>query len=124
MFINKLSYVSVCITPNVNAGNPLPYYLYMKTRISVDFQIYISVPLKPNNQSLNQFFSLHLLLHYWFFYHTTAKKVIFKNFAPLTNCISKINNTQIDNVQYIDIAIPMHSLLEYSDNYSKTSGNL
>ena len=25
------------------------------------------------------------------------KKVIFKNCAPLTNCISKINNTQIDN---------------------------
>ena len=56
--------------------------------------------------------------------NNTAKKVIFKNFAPLTNCISKINNTQIDNVQYIDIAIPMYSLIEYSDNYSKTSGNL
>ena len=38
--------------------------------------------------------------------------------------MSKINNTQIDNVQYIDIAIPMYSLIEYSDNYSKTSGNL
>ena len=26
------------------------------------------------------------------------EKVIFKNYAPFTNCISKINNTQIDNV--------------------------
>ena len=27
----------------------------------------------------------------------TNKKVIFKNCAPLTNCISKINNTQMRN---------------------------
>ena len=30
------------------------------------------------------------------------KKVTFKNCAPFTNCISKINNTQIDNAEYID----------------------
>ena len=35
------------------------------------------------------------------------KKVIFKNCAPFTNCISKINNTQIDNAEYIDIVMPM-----------------
>ena len=52
------------------------------------------------------------------------KKVIFKNFAPFTNCISKINNTQIDNAEYIDIVMPMYNLIEYSDNYSKTSGSL
>ena len=28
-----------------------------------------------------------------------AKKVIFKNCAPFTNCIRKINNTQIDNAE-------------------------
>ena len=33
------------------------------------------------------------------------KKVIFKNCAPFTNCISKINNTQIDNAQYIGIVM-------------------
>ena len=49
------------------------------------------------------------------------KKVIFKNCAPFTNCISKINNTQIDNAEYIDIVMPMYNLIEYSDNYSKTS---
>ena len=53
-----------------------------------------------------------------------GKKVIFKNCAPFTNCISKINNTQIDNAEYIDIVMPMYNLIEYSNNYSKTSGSL
>ena len=56
--------------------------------------------------------------------NNTNKKVIFKNCAPFTNCISKINNTQIDNAEYIDIVMPMYNLIEYSDSYSKTSGSL
>ena len=56
--------------------------------------------------------------------NNTNKKVIFKNCTPFTNCISKINNTQIDNAEYIDIVMPMYNLIEYSDNYSKTSGSL
>ena len=40
--------------------------------------------------------------------NNTNKKVIFKNCAPFTNCISKINNTQIDNAEYIDIVMPMY----------------
>ena len=56
--------------------------------------------------------------------NNTNKKVIFKNCAPFTNCISKINNTQIDNAEYIDIVMPMYNLIEYSDDYSKTSGSL
>ena len=48
------------------------------------------------------------------------KKVTFKNCAPFTNCIIKINNTQIDNAEYIDIVMPMYNLIEYSDNYSET----
>ena len=52
------------------------------------------------------------------------KKVIFKDCVPFPNCISKISNTQIDNAEYIDIVMPMNSLIEYSDNYSKTSGSL
>ena len=56
--------------------------------------------------------------------NNTNKKVIFKNCAPFTNCISKINNTQIDNAEYIDIVMLMYNLIEYSDNYSKTSGSL
>ena len=56
--------------------------------------------------------------------NNTNKKVIVINCAPFTNCISKINNTQIDNAEYIDIVMPMYNLIEYSDNYSKTSGSL
>ena len=52
------------------------------------------------------------------------KGVAFKNCAPFTNCISEINNTQIDNAKDIDIVMPMDSLIGYSDNYSRTSGSL
>ena len=52
------------------------------------------------------------------------KKVIFKNCAPFTNCISEISNTQIDNAKDIDIVMPMYDLIEYSDNYAKTTGSL
>ena len=56
--------------------------------------------------------------------NNAANKVIFKNWAPFTSCMSKINNTQTDNTEYIDIVMPMYNLIEYSDNYSKTSGSL
>ena len=52
------------------------------------------------------------------------KGVIFKNCAPFTKCISRIKNTDIDNAQDINIVIPMYNLIEYSDNYSKTSESL
>ena len=48
------------------------------------------------------------------------KKVIFKNCAPFTNCISEINNTQVGSAKDIDIVMPMHNLIEYNDNYLKT----
>ena len=51
------------------------------------------------------------------------RKVIFKSCAPFTNCISEINNTQIDNAKDIDIVMPMYNLIEYSDNYAKTTGS-
>ena len=37
---------------------------------------------------------------------------------------NNINNAQLDNGKYIGIVIPMYNLIEYSDNYSKTSGRL
>ena len=52
------------------------------------------------------------------------KGVVFKNCAPFTNCISEINNTQVDNAKDIDIVMPMYNLIEYSDNYAKISGSL
>ena len=50
--------------------------------------------------------------------------VAFKNCAPFTKCIRRINNTDIDTAQDIDIAMSMYNLIEYSDNYSKSSGSL
>ena len=56
--------------------------------------------------------------------NNTNKKVIIKICAPFTNYISEINITQVDNTKDIDIVMPMYNLIEYSDNYSKTSGRL
>ena len=56
--------------------------------------------------------------------NNTKKKVIFKNCTPFTNCKSEINSTQVDNAKDIDIVMPMYSLIEYSDNYAKTSVSL
>ena len=56
--------------------------------------------------------------------NNTNKKVVFKNCAPFTKCISEINNTNVDDAKDIDIVMPMYNLIEYSDNYSKTSGSL
>ena len=48
--------------------------------------------------------------------NNTNKKVIFKNCAQFTSCISKINNAQADNAEYIDMVMPMFNLTEYSEN--------
>ena len=56
--------------------------------------------------------------------NNTNKKVIFKNCAPFTNYISEIDNTKADNAKEIDIAMSIYNLIEYSANYSITSGNL
>ena len=56
--------------------------------------------------------------------NNTGKNVIFKDCAPFTDCISKINNTQVNNTKDIDIVMPIYNLIEYSDNYSETSGSL
>ena len=50
----------------------------------------------------------------------TNKKVIVKNCALFTTQ----NSTQVDDTQDIDLVMPMHNLIEYSDVYSKTSGSL
>ena len=52
------------------------------------------------------------------------KQVIFKNCAPFTDCISEIDNKQVDNAKNIEVVMPMYNFIAYSDDYSKTSGNL
>ena len=52
------------------------------------------------------------------------KGVTFKNCAPFINCKTAKSNTEIDNAKDIDIVMQMYNLIEYSDNYSKTSESL
>ena len=47
------------------------------------------------------------------------KKEIVKNCAPITDCIGKINNTQLGNDKDIDLVMAMYNLIEYGDNYSE-----
>ena len=51
-------------------------------------------------------------------------KVAFKNCAPFKECRTEINETFVDETEHINIAMPMYNLIEYSDNYSDTSGSL
>ena len=37
------------------------------------------------------------------------KEVVYKNCAPFTNCISEINNTQIDNAKDIDVVMSRYN---------------
>ena len=57
-------------------------------------------------------------------YDKDQKNVAFKNNAPLRSCISKINSTLINNAEDLDIFMPLYDPLEYSQNYSMTSGSL
>ena len=52
------------------------------------------------------------------------KEVVFKSFASFINCISEINNTEIDNTVDIDEVMPIYNLIEYTSNYLKTPGGL
>ena len=52
------------------------------------------------------------------------KKQIFRNNALLRSCISKINNTFLDNSEDLDIVMPIRNLLEYTDSYFITSRSL
>ena len=52
------------------------------------------------------------------------KAVAIKHNAPFINCISKINGSKIDNLEDLDIVMPMYNLLEYCKNYEKTTGSL
>ena len=52
------------------------------------------------------------------------EKVIFKNSASFTNCISRIKNIQADNAYNSYVVMPIYNLIEYSDNYSQLCGFL
>ena len=47
--------------------------------------------------------------------------VAFKNCAPFSSCITKIDDAFVDEANHIYIATPMYNLIECNDNYSDTS---
>ena len=51
-------------------------------------------------------------------------RIAFKNCAPSTKYLNHINNENVDNADNLDIIMPIYNLIEYSDNYSDTSGSL
>ena len=56
--------------------------------------------------------------------NNAATQVLFKNCAPFEKCRTEINETFIDEATHINITMSMYNLIEYSDNYSDTSGSL
>ena len=56
--------------------------------------------------------------------NNAVTQVVFKNYSPFKNCRTEINDIFIDNADVINITIPMYNSIEYSHNYSDTSGSL
>ena len=57
--------------------------------------------------------------------NNAATQVVFKNCAPFEKqkYRTEINETFIDEATHINITMPMYNLIEYSVNYSSTSGS-
>ena len=52
------------------------------------------------------------------------KKLTLKNNTPFRSCISKINNTFIEQAEDLYIVMTMYNLLKYSNSYCMTSEGL
>ena len=51
-------------------------------------------------------------------------RLALKNCAPFTKCNLEINYEHVDTAENLDIVMPMHNLIEYSDNYQDSSATL
>ena len=56
--------------------------------------------------------------------NNATTQLVFRNCAPFEKCRTEINQTFVDETDFINITMPMHNFIEYSDNYSDTSGSL
>ena len=50
------------------------------------------------------------------------RKVSLKNSSPFFSCTLKINSQLTEDVQDLDIVMPVYSLRYYSKNFTKTTG--
>ena len=55
--------------------------------------------------------------------NNATTQVVFKNCTPFEKCRTVINVTFVDETDFIKITMPMDNLVDYSDNYSNTSGS-
>ena len=51
-------------------------------------------------------------------------RLALKNCAPFTKCNLEINDEHVDTAENLDITMPVHNLIEYSDNYQDSSATL
>ena len=58
------------------------------------------------------------------FIAASATQVAFKNCAPFSRCIPKIDEATIDDAEDLDLVMSMYSVIEHRSNYSKTTGSL
>ena len=56
--------------------------------------------------------------------NNATTQVVFKNCTPFEKCRTEMNETFIDEADFINITMSMYNLIEYSVNYSFTSGSL
>ena len=56
--------------------------------------------------------------------NTHDARLALKNCAPCTRCNLEINDEHVDTAENLDIVMPMHNLIEYSDNYQDSSATL
>ena len=55
---------------------------------------------------------------------TIIRHAAFKNCAPFTKCITKLDGTTVHDAEDLDLIMAMYKLLEYSSIYSDTTGSL
>ena len=53
-----------------------------------------------------------------------ATRVAIKNCHPFTRSTFKLNNEQVDTADNLDLTMNLYNMLEYSDNYTDTTGSL
>ena len=50
--------------------------------------------------------------------------VVFKNCHPFTTAIIRLNDEQVEIADSLDLTMSLYNMLNYSDNYSDTTGSL
>ena len=82
--------------------------------------------IKPIESSLSDYSDVYILVtgNITATPYNGITQVVFKNCAPFKDCRTEINDTFVDYANFINIIMPMYNLVEYSDNYSDTSGSL